>query len=143
VPKIIIHAPDTAFNAEARQAIAAGLTDFALECEALPRSPLLRSSVWTYFNEYRADHVFFMGGEPATAKVVSVQVFVIEGGLDNEAKKKLIQGATAIFARHLGAAGRIPVYIVIHEVPETNWGIFGKNADLAALRASPVDAPAL
>jgi len=142
MPKIIIHAPEAAFDATARQAIAAELSAFALECEKLPKSPFVRSTVWSYFNTYAADAVF-MGDRRATANVVSVQIYVIEGGLDSGSKKTLIEGATAIFGRHLGETDRIPVYIVIHEIPETNWGIFGKNADLAALRASAADAPAL
>jgi phenylpyruvate tautomerase PptA (4-oxalocrotonate tautomerase family) len=68
---------------------------------------------------------------------------VIQGGLDDTAKRKLISGATEILGRHSGAQGRIPVYVVIHEMPEINWGIFGETANLAALRASPTDAPAL
>lgn len=142
MPKIIIHAPDAAFDAAARQAIAAELTEFALDCEALPKSPFLRSTVWTYFNEYGTDHVF-MGGEPATAKVISMQFLVLEGGLDAEAKKRLVEGVTAIIGRHLRLSERIPVHILLHEVPEANWGTFGRMADLAALRASARDAPAI
>jgi phenylpyruvate tautomerase PptA (4-oxalocrotonate tautomerase family) len=142
MPKIIIHAPETVFNADARQAIAWELTDFALECEALPKSPFVKSTVWTYFNGY-ADDKIFMGGRPATMSVISMQIYVIEGGLDAEAKTKLIKGATAILGRHMALTEHVPVYIVIHEVPEINWGIFGENANLAALRASSPDAPAL
>jgi phenylpyruvate tautomerase PptA (4-oxalocrotonate tautomerase family) len=68
---------------------------------------------------------------------------VIQGGLDDTAKRKLISGATEILGRHSGAQGRIPVYVVIHEIPEINWGTFGETSNLAALRASPTDAPAL
>ncbi|HWM47700.1 MAG TPA: tautomerase family protein [Xanthobacteraceae bacterium] len=142
MPKIIIHASKTAFDATARQAIAAELTDFALECEALPTSPFVKSTVWTYFNSYAADAVF-MGENQASISVVSMQVFALKGGLDDEAKKKLIKGATAILGRHLGVAERVPVHVVIHEIEERNWGIFGENGDLAALRASAPDAPAL
>lgn len=142
MPKIIIHAPESTFDADARAGVAAELTDFALGCEALPKSPFMKSTVWTYFNACEADAVF-MGGERAYAKIISAQFFVIAGGLDEAAKKRLIAGATDILGRHSGASGRMPVYIVLHEVPEINWGIFGQNADLAAMRASPPDAPAL
>ncbi len=141
MPKIIIHAPEGTFDAEARAAVAAELTDFALDCEALPKSPFVKSTVWTYFNTCPADAVF-MGEKPAYARIISAQVFVIAGGLDDEAKKRLIKGATEILGRHSGASGQLPVYIVLHEIPEINWGIFGQTADLAALRASPPDAPA-
>lgn len=142
MPKILVHAPNAAFDARARQAIAADLTDFALECEVLPKSPFVKSTVWIYFNGYSADEVF-MGPNPATKTVVSVQIYVIEGGLDVSAKKKLVKGATAIIGRHLNSGERAPVYIVIHDIAEASWGIFGESADLAALRASPRDAPAI
>ena len=142
MPKIIIHAPEGAFNAEARAAVAAELTDFALDCEALPKSPFVKSTAWTYFNACPADAVF-MGEERAYAGIISAQIFVIAGGLDEHAKKRLIKGATEILGRHSGASGRAPVYIVLCEVPEINWGIFGETANLAALRTSSPDAPAI
>ncbi|MFX3632246.1 MAG: tautomerase family protein [Candidatus Pristimantibacillus sp.] len=142
MPMIIVHAPEAAFDMEARQEIVGELTDFALECETLPKSPFVKSTVWTYFDLYGKDTVF-MGEKEATTHVVSVQIFVIEGGLDSEAKMKLIEGATLIFGRQLGTSDLMPVYIIIHEVSEENWGIFGRKADLAAFRASPIDAAAL
>lgn len=142
MPKIIIHAPATAFDMTARQAIAAALTDFALDCERLPKSPFVQSTVWTYFNSYDGDAVF-MGAAPASLPIISVQIFVIKGGLDAAARKRLIPGVTAIIGRHLGITERIPVFIVIQEIAAANWGIFGSNPDLAALRASPLDAPAI
>lgn len=142
MPKIIIHAPQTAFDATARKTIAEELTDFALECERLPKSAFVKSSVWIYFNDYAQGSVF-TGQDIAAIDLVSVQIFVINGGLDGPSKEKLIKGATAIFGRALKAADLVPVYIVIHELPEINWGIFGQQASLAALRASSPDAPAL
>lgn len=142
MPKIIIHSPDGAFDADARQAIVAELTDLALDCEALPRSPYNRSSVWTFFNGYSPDSLF-MGDRPAHLPVVSMHVFAIRGGLDETGRIRLIEGATAILGRQLGRPERVPVHIVIHEVEESDWGSFGRTADLAALRRSPADQPAL
>lgn len=142
MPKIIVHAPAKALDVSARQAIAAELTNFALDCERLPPSPSVKSTVWTYFNIYDGDAVF-MGAVPATLPIVSVQIFAIEGGLDAPAKKRLITGATEIIGRHIGIADRVPVYIVIHEIAEANWGVFGSNPDLAALRATSLAAPAI
>jgi len=142
MPKIIIHAPAKALDISARQAIAAELTDFALDCEKLPKSPFVKSTVWTFFNTYDGD-ALFMGAAPATFPIISVQIFVIEGGLDAPARKRLIPGVTEIMGRNLGIAERIPIHIVIQEIAEANWGIFGSNPDLAALRASSLDAPTI
>ena len=142
MPKIIIHAPEGTFVPAARAPLATELTDFALDCEALPKSPFIKSTVWTYFNTYHADAVF-MGGAQAHAPIISVQMFVIARSLDEKAKKKLIKGATEILGRHSAARGNVPVYIVLHEIPEINWGFLGETADLDAMRASPLDKPAL
>lgn len=142
MPKIIIHAPAGAFDEAARRGIAGELTDLALDCEALPKSPFMASMVWTFFNEYPGDAVF-MGGRPATTGVVSVQILAIRGGLDMDVKTRLIKGATTILGRHLGATERPPVHIVIRDIAETDWGMFGEHPDLPAMRASPPDAPAM
>ncbi|NYZ16601.1 4-oxalocrotonate tautomerase [Azospirillum sp. RWY-5-1] len=142
MPKIIIHAPTGAFDAAARRGVAGELTDLALDCEALPKSPFMASMVWTFFNDYAGGAVF-MGDRPARVGIVSVQILAIRGGLDGDAKTRLIKGATAILGRHLGLTERPPVHIVLHEVAATDWGMFGENPDLTAMRASPADAPAM
>jgi phenylpyruvate tautomerase PptA (4-oxalocrotonate tautomerase family) len=142
MPKLIIHSPAGTFDAADRQRVAAALMALGLNCEALPPSPMVRSTVWTYFAEYAAGAVF-MGDEPARLPVVTLQIYVLAGGLDDAAKRKLIEGATAILDLRPDGNRVAPVYVVIHEVAEESWGIFGKQADLAALRASAPDAPAI
>ncbi len=45
MPEIIIYAPENTFDAGARATVAAELTDFALNCEALPTSHFVKSTV--------------------------------------------------------------------------------------------------
>lgn len=142
MPKLVIHSPAGTFDAADRELVAAALMALGLDCEMLPSSPMVRSTVWTYFSEYPADTVF-MGDEPARLPVVTLQIYALAGGLDGPAKRKLIEGATAILDRRLDGTQVAPVYVVIHEVAEENWGIFGKQADLAALRSSAPDVPAI
>ena len=142
MPKLIIHAPAGTFDMADRQRVAGALTTLGLACEALPSSPMVRSTVWTYFADYAADTVF-MADEPARLPVVTLQIYVLAGGLDDAGKRTLIEGATAILDRRPNGTVIAPVYVVIQEVAEENWGIFGKQADLAALRASAPDAPAI
>jgi phenylpyruvate tautomerase PptA (4-oxalocrotonate tautomerase family) len=142
MPKLIIHSPAGTFDAADRQRVAGALMALGLDCERLPDSPMVRSTVWTYFADYPADAVF-MGDEPARLPVVTLQIYVLAGGLVDAGKRRLIEGATAILDRRPDGTAVAPVYVVIHEVAEENWGIFGKQADLAALRASSSDAPAI
>lgn len=142
MPKIIIHAPERTFDAAGRQRIAAELTELALECEKIPKSPFAKSNAWIYFNQYAADAVF-MGDQPAYRDIVSVQIYTIEHGLDDESLARLREGATALLERHAKPEGRAAVHMVIHEIPARNWGSFGKPANLAALRTSAPDAPSI
>ena len=45
MPKMIIHAPAGTFDADDRRRVATALTSLGLECEALPNSPFVRSTV--------------------------------------------------------------------------------------------------
>jgi phenylpyruvate tautomerase PptA (4-oxalocrotonate tautomerase family) len=79
----------------------------------------------------------FSGGKQTSAKVMSLLVFVLEDGLDSQGKQAPIAGATEIVGRHSGIEGRVPTYVVIREVPESSWGIFGAAGSLESLRAWP------
>lgn len=52
MPKIMIHSPAGTFDAASREHLAAALTDLGLECESLPKTPFVRSTVWVYFNDH-------------------------------------------------------------------------------------------
>jgi phenylpyruvate tautomerase PptA (4-oxalocrotonate tautomerase family) len=136
MPKMFIHAPEGTFDLDARTRVASELTELGLRCEAIPATAFVRSTVWIYFTDYPAGMVFG-GGEVASAKVMSLVVYALEGGLDSQGKQALIAGATEILGRHAGIEGRVPAYVVIREVPESNWGIFGATGSLEILRASP------
>ncbi|MEG3085607.1 hypothetical protein U1707_18355 [Sphingomonas sp. PB2P12] len=47
MPKLIIHSPAGTFDVADRQRVAGALTTLGLDCEALPSSPMVRSTVWT------------------------------------------------------------------------------------------------
>lgn len=78
---------------------------------------MLRSTVWTYFADYAADAVF-MGDELARLPVVTLQIYVLAGGLDAAGKRRLIEGATVILDRRPDGAAVAPVigpHEVVHE----------------------------
>lgn len=87
-----------------------------------------------FFTEHTPDAVF-SGGQIAQNPLIVLIANTLEGGLDSDSKKKLIADATAILREHAGANGnQLPVYVVIHEVPELDWGMYGQQVSLAALR---------
>jgi len=136
MPKLFAHSRQGTFTAEARVRVAAALTDLGIACERLADRAKVRAGVWVFFTEHAPDAVF-SGGEIAPDSMIGLVVYALEGGLDAESKQRLIAGATAILGEHAESNGdQVPVYVVIREVPEVNWGMYGKQVSFAALRAA-------
>jgi phenylpyruvate tautomerase PptA (4-oxalocrotonate tautomerase family) len=141
MPKVFINYPEGTFSEQALAALAEEITTTGLECEKLPDTPYVRSNIWVYGREYAAERVFH-GGKPSGTKVISLEVNCVEGALDPESRTELIERFTSIVGKHAGIPPqeRVPVYIVIRDVPPHSWGMFGKPITLEGLRNPPVDA---
>ena len=135
MPKLFVHSRQSTFTAEARVQVAAALTDLGIACERLADRANVRAGVWVFFTEHAPDAIF-SGGQIAANSMIGLVVYALEGGLEGASKQRLIAGATAILVQHAGSNDdQVPVYVVIREVPEVNWGMYGKQISLAALRA--------
>ena len=138
MPKIFLHYPEDTFDLESLAALAEELTTIGLACEKLPNTPFVRSTVWIYMRAYGSGTVF-VGGSKSSTKVISAEVNVLEGGLEDSAKEMLIEQFTATLSKHAGlGAERPPIYVLIRETKPSNWGFFGRRLTLDALR-SPSD----
>jgi len=136
MPKLFVDSRQGTFTAKARLTVAAALTDLGIACERLADSPKVRAGVWVFFTEHEPE-TMFSGGQVAPNPLIRLLVFALEGGLDVESKQKLIADATAILSEHAeSTSDPVTVYVVIREIPEVNWGMFGKQVSLAALRAA-------
>jgi phenylpyruvate tautomerase PptA (4-oxalocrotonate tautomerase family) len=104
-------------------------------------TPYVRSNIWIYAKEFAAGRVYH-GGKSGGTKIISFEVNVIEGGLDTEAKKQMIAFLTNAVKKHahIPPEERVPVFVLIRDVPAENWGMFGKPITLDALRNPPDDA---
>jgi phenylpyruvate tautomerase PptA (4-oxalocrotonate tautomerase family) len=137
MPKMFVHSRQGTFTPEARIRVAAALTDLGMACEHLPDTAKVRAGIWVFFSEHAPDAVF-SGGQVATNSLMSLVVYALEGGLDGASKQRLIADATAILGEHAGLNNdEVPVYVVIREVAEVDWGMYGEQVRLAALRVSP------
>lgn len=141
MPKVFINYPEGAFSEDALDALAEEITTTGLECEKLPDTPYVRSNIWVYAKEYPAEKVYH-GGKPRGTKVISLEVNVVEGALDADSRIELIARFTKLVGKHAGIPPqeRVPVYIVIRDVPPPSWGMFGKPITLQSLRNPPADA---
>lgn len=138
MPKIYLNCPEGTFSNEAKDALAEDITSLALAIEKLPNTPYVRSTVWIFVNEYPLSNVYH-GGQTGGTKIISIEVNALKGGLDTAAKILLIKEFTKVAGKHAGMSGQnpIPVYIVIRDVDESNWGIFGKTISLNDIRNPP------
>jgi phenylpyruvate tautomerase PptA (4-oxalocrotonate tautomerase family) len=141
MPKINLKCPVETFSTAAKAQLAEDFTTIGTKLEKLPDTSYVRGNVWIYFEEYPADNVFH-GGKSGGTKIISVEVNALKGGLDDDAKISLIEQFTAAIRKHAGIADNniAPVFIVIREVEESDWGIFGKTTTLEKLRNPPADA---
>lgn len=134
MPKMFIHVRENTFTAQARADIAARLTDLGVECERLRDTPQVRAGVWVYFVEHAAETVF-RAGRPAEEPIMSLKAYTIKGGLDDSSRTRLIEEATHILGQYSGTlGGQIPVYVGVFEIPEENWGMYGKQVSLAVMQ---------
>ena len=141
MPKVFINYPEGTFSEDALAALAEEITTTGLACEKLPDTPYVRSNIWVYAKEYAAERVYH-GGNPCGTKVISLEVNVVEGALDADSRKELIARLSNAVGKHAGIPPqeRVPVYIVIRDVPPQSWGMFGKPIILESLRNPPADA---
>jgi len=141
MPLIYLNCPLNTFSAEAKKAMAEELTTVALEIEKLPNSAFVRSTVWIYINEYPSENVYH-GGSSIGTKVISMEVNAFKGGLDTAAKQLLVEQFTFIISKYadIDKNSPVPVYIIIRDINESDWGIFGKTITLESVRNPSIDA---
>ena len=141
MPKVFINYPEGTFSASALDALAGEITTIGRECEKLPDTPYVRSNIWVYAREYGAGKVYH-GGNPRGTKVITLEANVVAGALGADSRKELIARLTEAIGKHAGIPPqeRVPVYVVIRDVPPESWGMFGKPITLESLHNPPVDA---
>jgi phenylpyruvate tautomerase PptA (4-oxalocrotonate tautomerase family) len=141
MPLIYLNCPVTTFSAQAKKAMAEELTTAALEIEKLPNSAFIRSTVWIYINEYPSENVYH-GGSSIGTKVISMEVNAFKGGLNNVSKSLLIKQFTFIIRKYavIDKSQPVPLYIIIRDIDERDWGIFGKTITLNSVRNPSADA---
>lgn len=138
MPLTYMNFPKGAFTEDSLAALAEKLTTIGMEAEKEPNTPSIRSANWLFANEYGPDKVF-VGGQPDGSKVVTIEISVFRGGLDDLAKEEMIARATEAVRQHVGltVGDRAPVYVLIHEVLPSNWGVFGGRITVSDLRNPP------
>ena len=137
MPLIYIYCPKHTFDSSAKKAMVEELTTIALQIEGLPNNNFVRSTAWTYIQEYDTENLF-KGGKTDNANGISVEVTVFKGGLDFGRKGMLIEHFTRIINSKIGTV--VPVYVLIREIESQDWGVLGSRITLDDLFHPPADA---
>jgi phenylpyruvate tautomerase PptA (4-oxalocrotonate tautomerase family) len=135
MPLMYVNYPAGALDEKARDALANELTQTALECENLEATRFQVSTVWIFFNERPTTHVYH-GGQSGGTQVIALEVNCFEGGHTDASKKLLFQRFTEVIGSHIGvpAGERVPVYVIVRDVPTSSWGVFGRTITLDQLK---------
>jgi phenylpyruvate tautomerase PptA (4-oxalocrotonate tautomerase family) len=137
VPKLDLTYPAGALSEEARQELPAQLAAAIMEAEGAPNTEFFRSITWTHVHELPADAVFTPDGQAELSQFV-VDATVPAGALSERRKGLFVENASRLVreAAGLSEADGVRVWVLIHEVPEGNWGAAGQVVRFEQLRAA-------
>jgi phenylpyruvate tautomerase PptA (4-oxalocrotonate tautomerase family) len=135
MPMIDLTYPSGTFAPEARNALVDELTTVLLRAERAPDTEFFRSIAWVYVHELPEGAVL-AAGCPVTEPTFRVQVTVPQGALSDRRKQELVAEATrtVLDAAGLSEGDGPRVWVLIHEVPEGNWGAAGNVVHFEQLR---------
>lgn len=143
MPLIYLNCPKYAFDQFNKNKLADELTTIALQIEQLPNTPFVRSTCWIFFNEIKANNIY-KGGEVISSedKILSMEVNVFKGGLDTIKKGRLIEEFTTCIRKCLNIPdGKVTtLYVIIRDIKEEDWGVFGSRITLHDLINPPEEA---
>ncbi len=134
MPLIDLTYPTGTFSPEARTALVDELTTVLLRAERAPDTDFFRSIAWVHVHELPGGCVL-AAGRPVTEPTFRVQVTIPEGALSDRRKAELVSEATRVVsqAAELGPEDGLRVWVLIHEVPDGNWGAGGQIVRFADL----------
>ena len=126
MPTIDLFCPAGALTDEQRSEVVEGLTTAMLAAERAPQTEFFRGITWVLVHELPAAHVF-AAGRPVEQPIYRVNVTVPDGALSDRRKQELVESATKVIADAVGLteADGLRVWVIVHEVPDGNWGAAG------------------
>jgi phenylpyruvate tautomerase PptA (4-oxalocrotonate tautomerase family) len=129
MPNIFVKVPQGVFSAEQRQTLAQKINETAATAEQMPDDMQKRFVNWIMVDEV-AQSMFTCGGMDMTKQVLpcSVMAYVPSGVLDGASRASYVNAIHAAFAAILdsGEKRQLATSVILHEVPEGQWGANGK-----------------
>jgi phenylpyruvate tautomerase PptA (4-oxalocrotonate tautomerase family) len=137
MPKVDLTFPAGALDADSKRELATNLAGALLHWEGAPDTEFFRSITWAHVHELPAGDVYTADGQAELSHFV-VDVTVPAGGLSDRRKAGFVEDASRLVreAAGLGDEDGVRVWVLIHEVPEGNWGAGGQIIRFEQLRAA-------
>jgi phenylpyruvate tautomerase PptA (4-oxalocrotonate tautomerase family) len=135
MPLIDLTYPAGTLTPETRTTLGNELTTLMLKWEGAPDTEFFRGITWVHVHELPEGSVL-AAGKPVDQSIFRVDVRVPEGALSDRRKAGLVEDFTATLkqAGGLGDDDGLRVWVLIHEVPDGNWGAGGQVIRFAQLR---------
>ena len=132
MPLIDLELPADAVPARAGELVDE-LTASLLRARGVPDTPTSRAQVWTFLRP----GALFVGGAPAAGPRYVVRVAVVQGGVGDASRARMVEEMTASVVRHtdLGEAEADRVWVLSEEVAEGSWGAGGEIVRLTGSQA--------
>jgi phenylpyruvate tautomerase PptA (4-oxalocrotonate tautomerase family) len=134
LPKLDLTIPAESLTEDARQELARELGATLLRWEGAPNTEFFRSITWAHVRALPADEIQTPDGAAEPHAVVDITV--PSGALSERRKAGLVEDATKLVldATGWGEDAGVRVWILIHEVPDGNWGAAGQVVRFEQLR---------
>jgi phenylpyruvate tautomerase PptA (4-oxalocrotonate tautomerase family) len=132
MPLIDLTLPQGSIPPDARAKLGDELTGIVLRAERAPDNDFFRSVTWAFVHDLAEDSITARGAD----SVFRVVFTVPQGALSDRRKQELVSEATKAIsaAAGLGEDDGLRVFVLIHEVPEGNWGAAGNVVHFEQLR---------
>jgi phenylpyruvate tautomerase PptA (4-oxalocrotonate tautomerase family) len=127
MPVIDVTYPAGSLSREAREAVAAQLTDILMEIEGTKGIAAIAAGTWLLLHEANPDTVA-VGGKFSPGRY-RVEIATPAGTLNLPQKAELIRRVTDALLKIEGvepdAAQRARIYCLVNEIPDGGWGFTG------------------
>ena len=135
MPLIDLTMPAGTLDAEVRGDLVRTLGSTLLRWEGAPPTDFFKSIMWVHVHELPAEAVN-ASGRPVAEPHFRIDVTVPEGALSDRRKEGAVKELTeaVLEAAELDDSAAIRVWVLIHEVPDGNWGGAGQIVRFAQLR---------
>ena len=137
MPKVDLTFPAGALSDDAKRELPRELAAAMLRWEGAPDTEFFRSITWTHVHELPAEAVHTAEG-PAELSQFVVDATVPAGALSDRRKGGLVEEFSKLVRDAAGLTDEegVRVWVLIHEVPEGNWGAAGQIVQFEQLRAA-------